>query len=334
MKFVQHIKTEEKVSLDLKDKKILNLLGKNSRTPLTKVAKKVGLSRDTVNYRIQILEKKGVLQGYITLVDIKKFGYDSYHIFLNLNHPTKEIEDRIIKTLQNYPFVRAIIKFSGKYDFELAVIAKSVQEFDKILTQVVSVCSEYLQSSEILIITKNFVSNVFPKGFFKTEEREAEKSFSDSEIDKKDLEILQSISNKATLPLYKIGSSVKLSPDAVNYRIKKMLESGTILNFLPVINFSSINYNIYAILLSLNNLTEEKEKQLKTLLKTDDNVLWAVKTVGRFNLLFYLCTQNTEDLHNTIIKLRSYFKEDLKEYETLVAYEQFKYSYFPEGLEI
>ena len=257
MKFVQNIKSEEKVDLDLKDKKILNLLGKNSRTPLTRIAKQIGLSRDAVNYRIENLEKKGVIQGYITLVDIKKFNYDSYHIFLNLNHPTKEIEDKIITSLKNYTFVRAILKFSGKYDFELAVIAKTIEEFDSILTQVISLCSDYLQSYEILTITKNFVSNVFPRGFLKNEEKEKARNFSKAEIDRKDLEILKIVSNKAEIPLYKIGLETKLSADAVNYRIKKMIESGTILNFLPVINFSSINYNVYAILLSLNNLTEE-----------------------------------------------------------------------------
>ncbi len=334
MKFVQSTKSEENVKLDLKDKKILHLLGKNARTPLTRIAKQVGLSRDGVKYRIRNLETNGVIQGYITLVDIKKFKYDSYHLFLNLNHPTKEVEEGIINSLKAYSFVRAIIKFSGKYDFELAVIAKSVTEFDGILTKILTLCANYLQNYDILIITKNFVSNVFPKGFLKSEETERNKRKPVGKIDKKDVEILKAISNKATSPLHKIGDEVGLSADAVNYRIRKMVESGVIVKFLPVINFSSLNYNIYAILLSLNNLTEEKEKQLDRLLKTDDNILWAVKTVGRYNLLFYLCTQNTEDLHNIILKLRNHFKGDIKEYESLIAYEQYKYSYFPESLEI
>ncbi|MDI6721853.1 MAG: Lrp/AsnC family transcriptional regulator, partial [Candidatus Aenigmarchaeota archaeon] len=304
-------------------------------TPLTKIAKRVGLSRDSVSYRVKNLTRNGVIQGYIALVDIRKFGYTPYHIFLNLSHPTREIEDKIIKSLKGYPFIRAILKFSGKYDFELAVIAKNIEEFDSILTNIISLCSEYLQSYEILIISKNYAGKVFPNSFFSDNTGMALKMKKEIyNMDKKDIDILKNVSNNANMPLHNIGNKINLSADAVNYRIRKMRESGIIENFLPVINYSALNYSVYAILMNINNLTEKKEATLKQILNEDDNVLWAVKTVGKYNILFYLCVRNADDLHNTIIKLRTYFRDDVKEYETLIAQEEFKYSYFPEGLDV
>ncbi|MBU4379034.1 MAG: winged helix-turn-helix transcriptional regulator, partial [Proteobacteria bacterium] len=41
------------------------------------------------------------------------------------------------------------------------------------------------------------------------------------------------MTNNATIPLYKVSKQTKLSVDAVNYRIKKMIETGVILKFIP-----------------------------------------------------------------------------------------------------
>ena len=49
------------VKLDLKDKKILWELDKDSRQPLSKIAKNVRLSKEAVYYRIKNLEKRKII---------------------------------------------------------------------------------------------------------------------------------------------------------------------------------------------------------------------------------------------------------------------------------
>ena len=73
MGFTDKIQSTSKIKLDLKDKKILRILSDNSRTPLTQIAKQVGLSRDSVEYRIKNYEKSGLIEGYRTLVNIHYF---------------------------------------------------------------------------------------------------------------------------------------------------------------------------------------------------------------------------------------------------------------------
>ena len=50
-----------KINLDLKDRKILYELDSNSRQPLSQIAKKVGLSKEVVNYRIRRLEDQKII---------------------------------------------------------------------------------------------------------------------------------------------------------------------------------------------------------------------------------------------------------------------------------
>lgn len=327
---------EEIANLDLRDKKILLMLSQNARTPLSKIAKVANLSRDSIKYRIQGYEKKGVIKKSRTLVDVSKLGYDSYHIFLRLNNPSQESERKIIESLKNLPYVRAILKFHGSYDFEIAVIAKNIAEFDQELEEIIGKTKNYLQDYEILIITKSYRVGQFPNKFIKSIDTKslyskAAKKESDYKPDKKDLEIIKVMRDNAQLSLLEIGDKVKLSPDAVSYRLKKM-EDSIIIAFVPVINYQALGYSVHALLLNISGLDKDREKKIAEFMKTNQNILWAVKTVGRYNVLAYVCTENERELQDTINELRNAFPEQISHYDSLLAFEEYKYTYAPDCL--
>ncbi|MBN2052342.1 Lrp/AsnC family transcriptional regulator [Candidatus Woesearchaeota archaeon] len=335
MRVLEQLEHEKRIKLDLKDKKILALLAKDARTPNTIISKKVGLSRDAVSYRIKNLVKNRVVQGYRTLVNVESLGYDVYHLFIQLNPPSKEAEKEIIDKFKAYPFERAVLKFSDKYDYELAIVARSIAELDEIVSRIITDCKDYLQDYEILTITKFYVENSFPKSFLETNEQmpvAQNKKIEKIKIDKQDFEILRILANNADLPLYSLANKLKVSADTIKYRLKRMMSSGIIKKFMPVINYSSLGYTIYALLLNIKGLSDKREAKLKQVLSTDPNLLWAVKTIGRFNVLMYVCAQSTEEFHKTLINIRSNFQGEINHYETLIAYAEYKYTYFPEGI--
>jgi len=85
-------------------------------------------------------------------------------------------------------------------------------------------------------------------------------------------------------------------------------------------------------LININSLDSKKEKLLQEFLLNDEHVLWAVKTIGRFNVLIYFLVKNVEDLQESTLKLRRLFPKQINNYETLIAYEEYKYVYFPKEL--
>jgi len=329
MRVLPGTQNDQKVELDTYDKKILFALAQNIRTPYSQIGKKVGLSRDSIRYRIQRLHKSGVIQGYRALIDISKLDYMNAHVFLQLNQPEPTAEKKLVEIFKSYPFVRAIIKFNGKFDFELALIAKSVQELDEILSKIITDCGDMLQHYELLLITKSFAGKTFPDNFLKAPEQKIPKKLQEVKLDDKDLKLISAIADHAELPLHKLASKVGLSADAIKYRLKKLKESGVILGFVPVINYDVLNYNVYAVLLSIASFTPTKEATLKEFLRTNKDVLWGVKTAGKYNVLLYICTKNPDDLIKTIADLRSHFVGDVRAYETLINYEEYKYTYFP-----
>src|SRR5215212_7243124 len=60
--------------IDSTDKKILNILQENARTPNTEIARRVGLVPSAILERIRKLEERGVIQGYGVRLDGRALG--------------------------------------------------------------------------------------------------------------------------------------------------------------------------------------------------------------------------------------------------------------------
>ncbi|MCX6777676.1 MAG: winged helix-turn-helix transcriptional regulator, partial [Candidatus Micrarchaeota archaeon] len=69
-------------SLDLRDRRILYELDVDARATLLRIAKRVGLSKDAVKYRIGNLVSSGAAKGFIAVIDTARLGYITFGVFL------------------------------------------------------------------------------------------------------------------------------------------------------------------------------------------------------------------------------------------------------------
>ncbi|HVY01897.1 MAG TPA: Lrp/AsnC family transcriptional regulator [Candidatus Nanoarchaeia archaeon] len=338
MRFLPHLEPEGvslKQKIDLKDRKILYHLSENARMPASSIAKLTGLSRDSVLYRMKKLEEKKIINCTRTLVDVSKLGYENFHLFVTLNNPEKHIEDKIVKELSGHESVRVILKFHGSYDFEIGFIAKDLHECDKIMQDLVNIMGSNLRYHDLFIITKTLRAGAFPNSFFdksniKRELRKNQFSKEISKLDKKDLDLLNSLREDARVPLIDIAKKLKISPDSVSYRLRALEKSGVIISYSPVINYSALGYRVHALMFSIKQFNSDRENMIKRFMESNPHVLWAVKTLGRYDVLLYLCTESEEDFHSFISELRKLFPEQLLRYDSLHAFAEYKYLYAPD----
>ena len=71
--------------LDLKDKKLLFELDKNSRTSLSDLAKKLKTSKEVVYYRLNKLIDEKIILRFHTITPLYKFGLTAYKVYLRLS---------------------------------------------------------------------------------------------------------------------------------------------------------------------------------------------------------------------------------------------------------
>jgi len=119
--------------IDEVDKKLIELLQDNARTPLKLLASKVFLSAPAVSSRIEKLEKNGIINGYNICVDNQKLGF---HItaFVSLELPASS-KDKFYDFIRNCPNVLECNCVTGVYSMLLKVAFHTTQELDSFVDE-------------------------------------------------------------------------------------------------------------------------------------------------------------------------------------------------------
>ncbi len=142
------------MNLNVKDRKILAELDLNARCTFQALGKKTRLSKETAIYRVKNLEKKGIIQRYTTLVNFSKLGYTGYGIFSRFQNVTDEIKQQIIDYLTKIPELYWVALVGGKFDIVFGIMAKSVNQFNKIYYKILNKYGQYLVDNTIVIRTE------------------------------------------------------------------------------------------------------------------------------------------------------------------------------------
>ncbi len=97
--------------MDVKDRKILAELAKNSRMPVQQIARKVGVSREVVGYRMKRLIEQGVIADCYTLIDISALGYNRYGCLIQLRGISVEREKQFLSWIVQHDFLTYVASY-------------------------------------------------------------------------------------------------------------------------------------------------------------------------------------------------------------------------------
>ena len=101
-------------SLDELDRTLIQELNVNARRSDREIARRLRVSPTTVSHRIQRLEKIGVIQGYIPLLDDELLGWDLWAAvgIRILKGKLREVEERLARD----PHAYSIYDITGEFD--------------------------------------------------------------------------------------------------------------------------------------------------------------------------------------------------------------------------
>jgi Lrp/AsnC family transcriptional regulator len=140
------VKNIEKVPLDERDRAILRILLCDPRTSVADIARDVGAQRDTVLYRIERLEREGVVAKYHTIVEPSSLGLPVFMLLLIKIAPvTPEKQGAFVQKLVALPNVTHIARLIGPYDHFVQVACANIVEFDSLLSEIKSLTPGVIQ---------------------------------------------------------------------------------------------------------------------------------------------------------------------------------------------
>ncbi|MBN2051947.1 Lrp/AsnC family transcriptional regulator [Candidatus Woesearchaeota archaeon] len=319
--------------LDLKEKRMLYELDVNARVSTTRLAKKVKLSQPAAHYRLNNLIKKGIIKFFLTNIDYGFFGYFPYRFFTRLQNLTEKKEEELIDYLKNHEFVPFLASCTGRYDLMFCIMAKNMSELKKTINEVKNKYGEFFSEQQIAtIITGDF----YPRDYLLSKEKRisfSEKEFGEQaarpRLDKKDLIILKEISNNCRISSLELAEKIKLSLDAVRYRIKNLEKSKIINGYTIYLDNKMLNQFRYKIMVQINGSNEEKENQIINFAKQFSNVVYSVKTFGIWDLEIDIEVDNPEKFNDILRKIKNIQPGLITEYQTIQLTGVHKYTHLP-----
>ena len=320
-------------SLDLKDRKILYELDVNARQSASEIGKKVGLSKQVVTYRINKLVELGIIQKFYAVLDTSKLGFTAYKIFLRLQNTDVNKQEEIINYLKNHDGVQFFISTDGMFDLVFNVLTKNTNELYLFVRELENQYGNYIAEKEIVIMI--FSSFFFRDYFINKKSTQIRKPmFFGSEaipikIDKIDEKILSILGIDARTPIIDIAKKVNLNADTVGVRIKKLEKAHIIQNYILLPDFLLLNQTSYKVMFSLRNLTEEKERMLMEYAKTQPNIWFHSKSLGRWDLEINMDVDNANQFRKIMMEIKSRFSGVIKEYNTLQVSKVHKFNFYP-----
>ena len=318
------------LGLDLKDRKILFELDFNARQTNTEIAKKVGLSKQGVDYRIKNLLKNGVITGFYPVIDNMKLGYIYGRVFIKPQNLTKEGELKVLESLAKERKINWILKSEGNYEILFASWQKTLGSFKQLTRDIVSRYSRYIKD----IRESVGIRVVHYRSRFLMEKEGVDKLVFEETpvrviVDALDKRILKALCRDARASLVDIASNLRISPKVLAYRIKKLENSKVILGYRPLINYSILGYTYYKILFHLMNVTKEGFESFRRYMENHPKVLFIIDEVGICDIDIELILESEQDYFVFMKTLKSKFPTLVKEYETLVGLENLKVNYLP-----
>ncbi|RUM20409.1 Lrp/AsnC family transcriptional regulator [Rhizobium vallis] len=122
------------MQLTEKDRELLALLGENARTPVASLAKRLSLSRTTVQARLDRLEREGVITGYgVRLSDEFLSSLVRAHILITI---APKALAQVTSSLAKMKAVTALHSVSGSFDLIAIIVAPSISELDGLIDDI------------------------------------------------------------------------------------------------------------------------------------------------------------------------------------------------------
>lgn len=319
--------------LDKKDRKLISLLDMHGRIQASEAAKKTGISKQSVSYRIERLKERNLVNGYYTVINPHKLGLMFARFLITLKDTDLELENEIIDYGKKQSQISWIISTEGKWDMVFVLLCKDLYEIKNSVNDFIFKYGKYVAHYEVTIATSIYH---FPHKYIQDSKETGTMllagKFENHSLDALDKNILMKLSNDARLSLTELARSLKTSYKVVGYRIKKLEDSGIILGYRASINTNVLGKTHYKVFLEMQNLTEAKLQELRNFMQNYSAIIYITEAIGFADIEFEAILDSHLQFNEMMKEIRGKFSEIIRDYEVLILSKIHSLTYLPKEI--
>jgi len=138
--------------MDEIDRRLIDALRADARAPAARLARGLGLSRTTVQSRLERLERQGVITGYtLRLSETHERGQIHAYVLMTVSHKHSA---QVFVAIRRLAAVRRLQSVSGPFDLIAEVVTPTVAEMDQMIDALGALEGVERTTSTIVLSTK------------------------------------------------------------------------------------------------------------------------------------------------------------------------------------
>ena len=269
----------EMENLDRIDRRILFELDRNSRQPISDLARTFRLGRDRIKYRMERLQDRGILQKCAALIDPYRLGFAFYKTYLKLD-ANSDRRRALEKELRNHPRTYWFAECDGTWDLIWCILAATPLEFRQFQTDVFSKYGS-------LIIEFDVSTNVEVHAFFKnfllgkgTGGRRLGGVQQHRELGELDKKLLGLVAKNARLDLGALADQLDSNPVTVKSHLRKLEQEKVIAGYRVDIDLASIGMTFFKAQIYTKSFRQNEEELLCRYCDAHPHITHYIRQVG------------------------------------------------------
>jgi Lrp/AsnC family leucine-responsive transcriptional regulator len=311
------------MKLDKKDKGLLTLLYLNSRMSFTQMGKKLKLSSSAVERRLRQLRKNGIVSLMFADVNLAKLGLRGYRLYFKFDVMDSKMEKEVLELFESFPRTLWGVICEGEYDVLWRIVAKDEIDVENAINLMTEKFGKRIIEKTVATTTyQTYLSWNRAFGGERHPEFPLERVTEAEKFDDIDMKILAALYGNARETTVDLAKLVKLTPDAVQYRIKRLTKGGFILGYTTWYDAKKLGLEYYKILIGFRGMTAGKEKKFLEFCLEHDNVVFLNKTIGSWDIEVDILVEDTAELHEFIKDIKTRFGQLIGSHKYISAIEE------------
>src|SRR3989344_4104172 len=273
------------------------------------VAEVLKTSTEVVSYRYNNLRKNNVITDVFTVIDPKILGIHSYVLYLQFHALSQDRMNLIIEDCLENKYVNWVIETGGKW--ELILMVETVKNF-------VHKSQRYIRNMK----KKNEYDSKIDFPYNSEFNGKIKEAYA---LDEKDIILLKNIHEDSRLSLTDLGKKLGLSRDAVNYRIKNMIKTGIIKDFILRLNYHLLDYQYTTIMIKFRTISQKRKEEFLQYLYNDERFYSLMGQIGTWDLSLMMFFTNAKDLRDFLISIKEKFSDVIHSHDSVIHFDQHYY---------
>ncbi|USU04179.1 Lrp/AsnC family transcriptional regulator [Sphingomonadaceae bacterium OTU29LAMAA1] len=142
------------IALDAFDRKLLEHLQFDARTPIPILAEEIGLSAPACYRRIRRLRETGAINREVAVVHPRTLGWPvSMLVLVTMERENARTVDEMMRMLKNIPEVIEAWNVTGDHDFVVRMLARDMESYDELVRELFA-ADDRVRSFKTLVVIR------------------------------------------------------------------------------------------------------------------------------------------------------------------------------------